>query len=85
MILLNKIRMIASQNQMIHRNRQRFLSNTAKLDAMSPLKVLSRGYAMVQTEENSLVRSVNQVKPGDQLSVLVSDGSLSVVVSDKKE
>ena len=78
-------RMIASQNQMIHRNRQRFLSNTAKLDAMSPLKVLSRGYAMVQTEKNSLVRSVNQVKPGDQLSVLVSDGSLSVVVSDKKE
>jgi exodeoxyribonuclease VII large subunit len=58
---------------------------TAKLDAMSPLKVLTRGYAMTQTEDGSLLRSVKQTKIGDKIRVSLSDGSVFASVSDVKE
>ena len=58
---------------------------TAKLDAMSPLKVLTRGYAMAQNDHNELVRSVTQVKTGDQMYISLSDGILTTTVTDIKE
>ena len=54
-------RFFAAQNQIINRHHQKFLTYAAKLDALSPLKVLTRGYAMVQTEQGSVVRSVQQL------------------------
>ena len=78
-------RLVAAQNQCINRNNQRYIALTAKLDAMSPLKVLTRGYAMVQTGEGTVVRSVAQVYIGDQLDISVCDGRLSATVSDVKE
>ena len=78
-------RLIAAQSQCINRNNQRYIALTAKLDAMSPLKVLSRGYAIAQTEENTVVRSVSQVQCGDQLYISFSDGTLSATVTDVKE
>ena len=56
----------------------------AGLDAMSPLKVLGRGYAIARAGED-VVSSVAQAQPGDQLDVLVSDGALKCVVQDKEE
>lgn len=78
-------RMVSAQNQSINRHRQRFLTYTAKLDAMSPLKVLTRGYAMAQTEGREVVRSVKQVHIGQSVSVLVSDGTLKASVTEVKE
>ena len=78
-------RLVAAQNQCISRNNQRYIALTAKLDAMSPLKVLTRGYAMAQTEGGEVVRSVSQVQAGDQISVSFSDGSLRATVTDVKE
>ena len=78
-------RLVAAENQCISRNNQRYIALTAKLDAMSPLKVLTRGYAMAQTEGGEVVRSVSQVSPGDQINVSFSDGSLLATVTDVKE
>ena len=78
-------RLVAAENQCISRNNQRYIALTAKLDAMSPLKVLPRGYAMAQTEGGEVVRSVAQVNPGDQINVSFSDGSLLATVTDVKE
>lgn len=60
---------------MMNRNMTRFQKTAAKLDALSPLKVLSRGYAMV-TCEDTVVRSVQQVVAGQSLSVSLSDGTV---------
>jgi len=60
---------------MMNRNMTRFQKTAAKLDALSPLKVLSRGYAMV-TCEDTVVRSVQQVEAGQSLSVSLSDGTV---------
>ena len=56
----------------------------AGLDALSPLKVLGRGYAIARIEEN-VVSSIAQTRPGDRLEVLVSDGALRCEVKEKEE
>ena len=82
---LLKNRMISAQKNFISRKNQRYIAAVSKLDAMSPLKVLSRGYAMAQTQEGSVVRSVSQVELGERITVSLSDGTLSATVMDKKE
>ena len=78
-------RLTSAQNQCISRNNQRFIALTAKLDAMSPLKVLSRGYSMAQTGEGTVISSVNQVQCGDQIDISFSDGKVAATVTDVKE
>lgn len=78
-------RLLAAQNQCISRNNQRYVALTAKLDAMSPLKVLTRGYAMAQTPDGKVVRSVSQVSCGDRIRISFSDGKLTATVTDVKE
>lgn len=57
---------------------------SAGLDALSPLKVLGRGYAIARSGAD-VVSSVGQVRPGDRLEVLVSDGALRCEVKEKEE
>ena len=71
-------RLVNAEHLKINHCKQLYLTNTAKLDAMSPLKVLTRGYALVQNSESEIIRSVKQVNPGDKLCVALSDGSIRV-------
>ena len=82
---LLKNRMIAVQNQNITRKNQQFIAAVSKLDAMSPLKVLSRGYAMAQNQDGEVVRSVRQIQSGDKISIIVSDGRIDATVISKEE
>ena len=82
---LLKNRLISAQNQSITRKNQRHIAAVSKLDAMSPLKVLTRGYSMAQTEKGEVLRSVNQVELGERIRISLSDGKLSATVMDKKE
>jgi len=66
-------------SNVVHKNTVRFQRTAAKLDALSPLKVLSRGYAMV-THEDAVVRSVSRLQPGDPIAVSLADGSLQCTV-----
>lgn len=45
-----------------------------RLNALSPLTVLSRGYAVVQKEDGELVRTSRSLNPGDKILLTVSDG-----------
>ncbi len=78
-------RLTAAQNQQLSRKQQRYIGLTAKLDAMSPLKVLTRGYAMTQREDGSLVRSIQDVEISDHVTISLGDGSFTAQVTDKKE
>ena len=73
-------RLAAAQSGSVARARQRFVAQVSKLDAMSPLKVLTRGYAMVAKEDGTIVRSVSDVKPRDPIAVRVSDGTIVATV-----
>lgn len=80
-----KNRMISAQNQGINRKKQRYIALVSKLDAMSPLKVLTRGYAMAQTEDGQVIRSVCQIKQEDRFTVTLSDGTVDASVIQVKE
>lgn len=77
--------LVSTYQRSATQKRQQFISLTAKLDAMSPLKVLTRGYAVAQTESGTVIRSVNQVKHSDQISVSLSDGKLTAIVTETTE
>ena len=78
-------RLIAAQNQNITRKNQQYIAAVSKLDAMSPLKVLARGYAMAQNEAGSVLRSVKQVEPGVRIAIRLCDGKLTATVMNKEE
>ena len=54
--------------------------NASKLDGLSPLSALSRGFSVTKDEGGRVVKSVEQVKKGDKISVVVSDGEIRASV-----
>ena len=84
-LALLKSRLVSAQTQGLDRRKRQYVELTAKLDAMSPLKVLTRGYAMAQTADGTVIRSVSQVHTGDAIAVQFSDGSVTATVTDRKE
>lgn len=53
----------------------------SKLDALSPLAVLARGYSVCKKNQN-IVKSTNDVEVGDELNVVFADGNIDCVVSE---
>lgn len=80
-----RTKLISCEQRIINLNKQRFISATAKLDAMSPLKVLTRGYAMAQSPDGIVIRSVKQVMPGNEITVSVSDGNMKATLNEVEE
>lgn len=75
-------RLGAASTALLNQNREQFVRLTAKLDAMSPLKVLGRGYSVTLNEKGQLVKSVKAVKRGESLTVQMSDGKLTAQVQE---
>ena len=82
---LVRTRLVSAQQRSLSLKRQKFISLTATLDAISPLKVLTRGYAMVIADNGVVVRSVNQLKPDDHVSIKLSDGQINATVNNITE
>lgn len=78
-------RLIAGFERCVAVKKHRYISVTSKLDAMSPLKVLTRGYCMTQDANGDLLTSTKQANIGDDIRVVLSDGILTATVTDKKE
>lgn len=53
-----------------------------KLQALSPLAVISRGYSAIYDQDNAIVKSVNDVHRDDTVKLLLSDGELQAKVTD---
>ena len=51
----------------------------SQLDGLSPLNTLNRGFSVAKTEAGRVIKSVNDVKSGDGISVVVSDGEIRAV------
>ena len=62
--------------------RGRLASAIGRLDAVSPMATIARGFAVVTTEDGALVGSVATVSPGDEIAVHVSDGTLDAIVAE---
>ncbi|MBQ3251857.1 MAG: exodeoxyribonuclease VII large subunit [Oscillospiraceae bacterium] len=78
-------RMIAAQERLLAGKSQKFISLTSKLDALSPLKVLTRGYSMARDAAGHVIRSTKQVNRGDSIRLTVTDGDIYASVDQLKE
>lgn len=71
--------------QLIYTKKQtEFVHQLAKLEALSPLKIMERGYSLVFSEEQKLISKISQVTPEEDISVRLSDGSIQCKVIEIK-
>ncbi|HQW36434.1 MAG TPA: exodeoxyribonuclease VII large subunit, partial [Thermoflexales bacterium] len=68
-------RLQAAAVSLVQLNRARLDGAANRLNAIGPQATLARGYAIVTRENGAIVRSVRNVKPGDNVRVRVSDGT----------
>lgn len=69
-------------NETISENKQKFLLSVGKLDALSPLKLMSSGYCVALNPENKVINCVAQVAENDKICVVVSDGKIDCTVKN---
>lgn len=77
-------RLAMALERTLRRGRVELAGLAGRVDAMSPLKVLSRGYAIAKHEDRA-VTTVEQVQPGQAMDVLVADGVYHCRVEEKEE
>ena len=78
-------RMNNSIHASLKENKLNLTGKIKQLDALSPLKVMARGYSLVYDElENHIIGSIDQVQDGDKVKVKLSDGQLDCVVQSKR-
>ena len=61
---------------------QKFLLLAAHLDAVSPLKILGRGYSFTSNEQGKIIKSANDVHWGEEIRTRLQDGEICSVVQD---
>ncbi|MCD4814430.1 exodeoxyribonuclease VII large subunit [bacterium] len=67
-------------------SRQELKGRIAQLEALSPLKVMSRGYSLVYKQpDNQLIKSSKSLKQGDQIRIKLSEGQVECDVNKTKE
>lgn len=77
-------RLTAAGERWLAARRHDFARCAAALDAMSPLKVLARGYAVATDADGAVLRSAAQTQPGDPIRVQLQDGALHCTVNNRE-
>ena len=77
-------RLCTAQIQRLGKCRQDFVSLAAALEAMSPLRVLTRGYSIASDTDGNCLRSISQIGVGDKIHLRLSDGSADCRVENVK-
>ncbi|MED1205180.1 exodeoxyribonuclease VII large subunit [Heyndrickxia acidicola] len=75
-----KKELLLNTQRILKEKQQEFSRKLTVLEALSPLKVMERGYSLAYSENENLLKSVDQTKTGDQIQVMLSDGTLSCTV-----
>ena len=78
-------RLLHAMDRQIGEHRQQMGRLAASLDALSPFKVLSRGYSITQKDDGTVVSELSQVEKGDTLRVRVSDGTITCTAEGKEK
>ena len=78
-------RLAAAMRAVTDRENGRFAALAASLDALSPLRVLGRGYALAQAEDGTVLRSAAQTAAGERIRVRLAQGQLVCDVAETKE
>ena len=74
--------MDSSYKHMLSEKKAELSAISSKLDAMSPLKVLSRGYTVVMRDKTA-VSSAKDIRMGDRIDIMFSDGKIKCTVNER--
>lgn len=69
-------RLLSASERAVSSKRQNFVGLATALDAMSPLKVFSRGFSIATDDSGAVLRSVSQVAVGDKFRLKLNDGAV---------
>ena len=78
-------RLAAAEKGCVAGEGRRFAAAAAALDALSPLKVLARGYAVAQSGDGTVLKSAADAAVGERIRVRLAQGSLRCDVVDKED
>jgi exodeoxyribonuclease VII large subunit len=74
-----------AMNSALSQKQKEFSGLLSTLEALSPLKIMDRGYSLAYTAEGELIKKVAQVKPERKIQVKLSDGNIKCVVTEIEE
>ena len=77
-------RMVHGLHRSLAKEKERLARLAAALDALSPLKVLGRGYAIAMKEEGTVVASVEDVERQEIVNLRLRDGTLTCRVEERR-
>lgn len=72
----------ALEKAILHRARIRLQENAAKLQALSPISVLARGYSVTTLADGTVVHSANQLSENTEITVQLADGKAACTVKE---
>ena len=75
-------KLTAAMRQLVLKKQQDFVARRTALEAMSPLKVLSRGYAMTRDSAGRVVTDAAALKPGEIITVTLRNGEVDAAVRE---
>lgn len=78
-------RLINGYHQNIKEKKANLVLLANKLDALSPLKTINRGYSLSYSIKGELIKNIEQVEIGDIIQVFISNGQLTCLVQEKEE
>ena len=78
-------RLTAASRHLLQGKKEQFVRLTAKLDAMSPLKVLARGYSVVRGADGSILQRADEAEQGEIITVDLREGRLRAEVCEVME
>ena len=71
-----KVRLNSHMNLTLSLQQKQLAHLCGKLDSLSPLKVLARGYSITQNQQNLTIRSLKDVNVGEQIKTRLTDGNI---------
>lgn len=82
-----KVRLNSHMNLTLSLQQKQLAHLCGKLDSLSPLKVLARGYSITQNQQNFTIRSMKDVNVGEQIKTRLPDGDIisQVIRLEEKE
>ena len=82
----NELKHLFKNNEMLLKDRKsKFGMLTGKLDALSPLKVLERGYSVARSPEGNIISKLEQVNIGDNLEICLKNGKIDCNIINLRE
>jgi exodeoxyribonuclease VII large subunit len=72
-------RIMSAMQGQIYKKRERYSRLAASLDAMSPLKVLGRGYAIAKRIDGKVIKTAGDVKAGDRLVIRLKKDEITCI------